>query len=245
MVVGRAIGQYNVRAIGLRDIEDMRDELQVTPTLANTMLTVVRLLWTRAVRHGMAETNPGVGIDSLPVGTRDRWSDDEVRYALANCAPWFCRVVVLALATAQRAGDLVRIRWDDYDGDVIRVVQQKTGTALAIPVGKVMRRELATWRKDARSGYVLETPRGLPWRVNVFYTKCSLEIGKHPTLIGLTTHGLRHAAAARLAEAGATASEIQAITGHKSLAHVARYTRGVDQVATARAAMAKLERKKK
>jgi integrase len=245
MVVDRAIGLSPVQAITVREIEEIRDELQDTPTLANTVLTVTRVLWRRAIRHRMADVNPGDGIASLPVGTRERWTDDQIRHALKHGAPWFRRAVMLALATAQRAGDLIRIRWDDYDGDVIRVVQQKTGTALAIPIGKIMRAELSEWREFSRSGYVLETPRGLPWKANVFYTKCSLEIGRHLPLVGMQLHGLRHTAAARLAEAGATASEIQSITGHKSLTHVARYTRGVDQAATARAAVAKLERRKK
>ncbi|WP_442859439.1 tyrosine-type recombinase/integrase [Bosea sp. Tri-49] len=38
------------------------------------------------------------------------------------------------------------------------------------------------------------------------------------------THGIRKAAARRLAEAGCTAHEIASITGHKSLNEVQRYT---------------------
>lgn len=50
-------------------------------------------------------------------------------------------------------------------------------------------------------------------------------------------HGLRKAAARRLAEAGCSASEIAAITGHKTLAEVERYTRAADQERLARQAM--------
>jgi len=42
-------------------------------------------------------------------------------------------------------------------------------------------------------------------------------------------HGLRKAAARRLAEAGCTEKEIAAVTGHTTLKEVARYTRAVDQ----------------
>ncbi|WP_062017988.1 tyrosine-type recombinase/integrase [Gluconobacter japonicus] len=41
---------------------------------------------------------------------------------------------------------------------------------------------------------------------------------------GCSPHGLRKAAARRLAEAGCTTHQIAAITGHRSLAEVARYT---------------------
>jgi enterobacteria phage integrase len=47
-------------------------------------------------------------------------------------------------------------------------------------------------------------------------------------------HGLRKAAARRLAEAGCSAKQIQAITRHKSLAEVERYTRKADQTRLAR-----------
>ena len=58
-------------------------------------------------------------------------------------------------------------------------------------------------------------------------------------------HGLRKAAARRLAEAGCSAHEIMAVTGHKTLSEVERYTRAAEQERLNAAAMAKqLENKK-
>src|SRR5207248_8590874 len=54
-----------------------------------------------------------------------------------------------------------------------------------------------------------------------------------------SAHGLRKAAARRLAEAGCTAHEIGAITGHASLTELVRYTKAADQRRLAEAAMAK------
>jgi integrase len=53
-------------------------------------------------------------------------------------------------------------------------------------------------------------------------------------------HGLRKAACTQLAEAGATASEIMAVSGHKTLAEAQKYVDAVDQKRMAKAAMAKL-----
>jgi len=53
-------------------------------------------------------------------------------------------------------------------------------------------------------------------------------------------HGLRKAAARRLAEAGCTVHEIAAITGHVTLREVERYTKQVDRARLARSAMARL-----
>jgi integrase len=57
-----------------------------------------------------------------------------------------------------------------------------------------------------------------------------------------SAHGLRKATAARLAERGATAHEIMAITGHQSLEEVERYTRAARKAQLADSAMSKLKR---
>ena len=56
---------------------------------------------------------------------------------------------------------------------------------------------------------------------------------------GCTPHGLRKAACRRLAEAGASANEIMAISGHATLKELVRYTKAADQARLARNAMAR------
>ncbi len=53
-------------------------------------------------------------------------------------------------------------------------------------------------------------------------------------------HGLRKAAARLVAEAGCTANEIAAITGHRTLVEVSRYTKAADQVHLAQTAIDRL-----
>jgi integrase len=55
-----------------------------------------------------------------------------------------------------------------------------------------------------------------------------------------SAHGLRKAAAAKLAEAGATTNEIAAVTGHRTLKEVARYTAAASQKAMAGSAMKRI-----
>jgi integrase len=53
-------------------------------------------------------------------------------------------------------------------------------------------------------------------------------------------HGLRKAAARRLAEAGCSAKQIAAVTGHRTLQEIERYTESADQALLAEDAMAAL-----
>ncbi|MCK8784152.1 tyrosine-type recombinase/integrase [Roseomonas sp. NAR14] len=57
---------------------------------------------------------------------------------------------------------------------------------------------------------------------------------------GCCPHGLRKAAARRLAEARCTVHEIKAVTGHTTLKEVERYTRAADQERLAVAAIARI-----
>ena len=54
---------------------------------------------------------------------------------------------------------------------------------------------------------------------------------------GLSAHGLRKAVCRRLAEAGCSANEIAAISGHASLREVERYTKAADRKRMATTAM--------
>jgi integrase len=55
--------------------------------------------------------------------------------------------------------------------------------------------------------------------------------------IGKIDVGLRHTAATKLADAGADAETIAAVTGHKSMAMVRHYTESRDKKKLARAAI--------
>lgn len=57
---------------------------------------------------------------------------------------------------------------------------------------------------------------------------------------GCISHGLRKAAARRLAEAGCSTLEIMSVTGHKSISEVERYTRAAQQKGLAEQAIRQL-----
>lgn len=67
---------------------------------------------------------------------------------------------------------------------------------------------------------------------NWFRTRCDEAKLPHCSM-----HGLRKAAARRLAEAGCTDRQIMAITGHKTTQEVGRYTRSAEQMKLAGQAM--------
>lgn len=69
------------------------------------------------------------------------------------------------------------------------------------------------------------------------------EEGKRLLPDGLSPRGLRKATCRRLAEAGCSAHEIMAISGHQTLAEVTRYTVAANRIHLAERAVAVLEQK--
>jgi enterobacteria phage integrase len=90
---------------------------------------------------------------------------------------------------------------------------------------------------DRNCTTILATAYGKPFSVKGLGNKVSVAIRTAELPVRCKPHGLREAAARRLAEAGCSASEIMSITGHKALAEVERYTRAAEQERLARQAI--------
>lgn len=238
------IGSVAIADVKKRHILQVRDAVTDKPSKANKLVMMLRILMKFAVEREYRETNPADRIKRARLGEHSRWEDEHIRYAMANLPERFRRAVVLALHTGQRAGDVIAMTWSDYDGKGIRVVQQKTETALKIPCGAELRRELMVWKTEGKGPTILVNAHGHPWRPYAFLTGFSDELRtNHRFLDGLVFHGLRKTAAAKLAEAGCSIKQIASITGHRSLQMIEHYTRQADQESLADAAILKMETK--
>ena len=212
-----------------------------TPAAANHWLRMFRLAFEFAVKDGRVETNPTIGVQRLREKAEGAKSWDEAEIAAFE-ARWergsLQRLAFsLLLYTGQRRSDVVRMGWKDVTNGLIAVTQIKTGAELLIPIHPNLAAELEY--ADKAKLTFLQTSQGESSTTGFYnrFVRWVHEAGLPP---GLSPHGLRKAAARRLAEAGCTAHQIAAITGHRTLGEVQRYTKAVDQARLAREAMAKI-----
>lgn len=236
------LANVQVRDIRRRDILQMRDAVarRSGPAAANWFVKASSMLFRWAVNREWIELNPAVGIKSLPGGNWQAWSIEQAEEAMRKLPEPLRRVVLLGMFTGQRRGDLCSMLWSAYDGTWLTVKQQKGGgkVTLRIPAHPRLRAELDSW--DRTSTHILTAPRGAPWRPPALTVLLAEGLQKAGLPKGLNVHGLRKLAATRLADAGCTPHEIAAITGHRTLAMVAHYTRSVDQMNLAQAAIGRL-----
>ncbi|MDD2705519.1 MAG: tyrosine-type recombinase/integrase [Acidocella sp.] len=150
--------------------------------------------------------------------------------------------MLLALHTGQRLGDILTLPWSAYDGRAITVsAQSKTGARVVVPVRPELRTALDATERRA---VVICTRRdGHAWKSDHFKKSFAAARDALGLPDDLHFHGLRHSAAVRLAEAGCSPHEIAAVTGHKSLSMVSRYTDQARQETLATTAIARLENK--
>lgn len=229
-------------ALRRRDFLAWRDHIGAArgEGAAGMWLVVMAAMLAWAVQREWLDASPLRNLKSRAGVPLPAWTEAEFEHACASLPERLRRAVVLARYTGQRVSDLVAMRWAAVAGDTIFVRQQKTGQALTLAVPPSLARELAAWRPDATIPFLLERVAGAPWTQHALSNAMSHVLEKIG-MKGKGLHGLRKLCAASLAEAGATASEIAAVTGHRTLAMVAHYTRSADQERLARAAFAKLD----
>lgn len=243
-----AIGHRLVKEVRRKDLLALADIIATSHgrASANVFVRVCGAIFAWAVDRDWITQTPVFQIQALPAGHLLAWSETDADLACRHLPEPLRRVVVVARYTAQRRSDLVAMRWGAYDGDSIRVIQEKTGAEIYVPIHPELRAELEAWRAQVTplpNVHILRSLTGLPWTASNLSHALDRELARIPGLRpSLNVHGLRKLAAASLAEAGCTTHEIAAITGHKSLAMVELYTASSEQRRLGRAAMGKLAR---
>lgn len=241
----RANGDKSVKQITPHSLRDKLDSMAHMPATANIFLKVMKALCRYGQERGFLKTNPTQGVKRLKDRTDGiaTWSDVQIaqfekRHPVGTKANLALR---LLLYTAQRRSDVVRLGRQHEKAGAIHMRQSKTGTWLILPIVPELREALD---KTPLGGMTyLQTEFGRPFSLagfgNWFRDRCD-EAG----LKGLSAHGLRKGAARRMAEAQKSAHEIMAITGHRSLSEVERYTRAANQEMLAKTAATGLKRER-
>jgi integrase len=210
-------------------------------------------LFAWAVARGRLVASPFTRTGTLDGGRIPPWTEADARHAMATWPEPERRAVVLNYHLGQRRGDLIGLRWKDYDvgAGVIRLQPRKTARRreakgigpLRLIVPAELAWELRRWRGDAGDdATILTRADGGAWSGGSLAMAISRRLRAEgwPTKRGL--HGLRSLRAQSLAEHGASDHEIQAAQGWDSARSVRTYTAGADQERMARQAVDRLSK---
>lgn len=230
------IGEKILRHITSVDVATYRDErlqainvktgnvisaatVRLEMSLLSNLFDIARIEW------GLCDENPvkNVRKPKPPPGRDRRLTSREdrliLRYAHQHPNPELYSIIIIALETAMRQGEILGLQWENINlkTRVAHLPITKNGAKRDVPLSLLARDALVRLGVKPSGKVFYYSANGLKstWRFMVH----KLEIDD------LHFHDLRHEACSRLFELGTLdVMEVAAISGHKSLAMLKRYT---------------------
>ena len=228
-----------------KDIAVYRDKRlkEVGPNAVRHELAILSHLFTIAVKEwgmsGLINPVQQIRKPAPPAGRDRRLHPEEEKALLISCEKYntdISSIVKLALETAMRRSELAGMTWDrvDLKKRTVTLPETKNGEKRIVPLSTEAGRILAALprRIDGRvwesgANYLTLAFMRVVDRARAAYEKECEEKGIVPDpafLADLTFHDLRHEATSRFFEKGLNPMQVAAITGHKTLQMLKRYT---------------------
>lgn len=222
-----------------QEIETFKISLaeSLSPAFVNHHLQILRAAYNWAIRNGKTSHYPFRGISLFKLNNvciRYLIKEEEEKL-LAALPRYLCPLVVAAIHTGMRRGELLALRWDDVDftSRMITVHKSKSGYGRHIPMNDVVfetlrRLYLERSEDTASNGNVPQRPEGLVFtareggylqNLNRYWYKALRKAG----IKEFRFHDLRHTFASRLVMRGVDLYTVQTLLGHRTPAMVQRY----------------------
>ncbi len=239
-----AFGHYRLSKLRRGEIEMFVADLaeKTSPATALRVLAVLRAALGKAKEQGLILSNPCEGITVRTERYTPSWRIEDIKAIVdASSGTRMQNIIVFALTTGMRMGEIIALRWDDIDWlgrqILVRYQVQWTGNqpSFVPPKSASGRRnivldpyteavlrdqqeQIALWRQGVSEWHeynlVFPTLSGVPWRQE----NLGKEFRKIAKRAGITYrfrfHDLRHAHITLLAQAGVPIRDIQARVGH-------------------------------
>lgn len=199
---------------------------KVKPPTVNRDLQALKRMFNLAVAWGYARENPVklVKFFREPQGRVRYLTVEQYEKVVEACRPHLRPLVVMAVHTGLRQGDLLRLRWTDIDLDngYASVERPKNDTPRHVALNDHALKALLpikfknpTWVFTNEKGEKL-SPRTAQWQFDQALEAAGIREFRF--------HDLRHTCATWLAMAGENQELIKEVLGHKDIRMTDRYT---------------------
>ena len=217
------------------------------PESANALRKALRALMQHAVVIRVRSDDPTQGVKQIAPHSKrgfHSWDESEIaRFESTHPVGSRARLAfALGLYTGQARQDVIAMGPQHICDEVLHWTRKKTADTTALELFIPILPELREIIDASASGHLtflttaFSRPFTPPGFGNWFRKQCD-----KAGLAHCTFHGLRKAAARRLAEHGCTPHEIAAITGHATLKEIERYTKAASRKQLAELAMKKVK----
>jgi excisionase family DNA binding protein len=224
-------GNYGLQEITPHMVEQYRArrlKSGVTPSTVNREITILKKMFNLAMDWGLAQSNPVLKVKLFSEKNTQKeriLTETEESRLLVECPPFLKPIVVTALNTGMRRGEILGLRWTQVDLEKrsIRVVQTKSGKDRAIPLNEPLHGVFSALRAlDTRTELVFPNP--MTGKSYTEVKKSFKAACKRAGISNLRFHDLRHTFASRLVTMGVDIVTVRDLLGHFSVNVTQRYT---------------------
>lgn len=199
----------------------------VKKSTINRDLSCLKKMFNKAIDWNYVNENPlkKVKMFSEKDSVRDRiLSEEEEAQLLKKSSEHLRLIIVIALNTGMRLGEILNLQWNQVDlrNRRIRVEKTKSGSSRSIPINDVLLEELQILRsRDGQTPCLFansNTGKPLTTTKTAFNAAC-----RRSGIKGLWFHDLRRTFAQRLLQNGVDIITVQNLLGHHSVVVTERY----------------------
>jgi integrase len=209
------------------DVERFKAERakEVSHATINRALAVLKSMYNRAIDWQKISNNPVKSVKLFKENNhRLRYLEkEEIRRLLNNCSGHTKDIVLFALFTGCRKGEILNLKWTDCDfrRELIRLTKTKNSEVRTIPMSAQVKSVLIKRRKHPSSPYIFCKADGTPYGdiKTGFWTAV-----RKSGIINFRFHDLRHTFASHLVMSGVDLNTVRELLGHKSLKMTLRYS---------------------
>lgn len=222
-----------ITVITAHDLEQYKNKRrdEVEPATINRELSCIKHMYTKARQWGYMQGNPLQEVRKFreKPGRTYCLKDDEESRLLQYCPEYTKPIVIFALHTGMRLGEILNLRWQDVNlKDLyISVRNSKNHETRTIPINHKVHDTLTKIGPQLPDQYVFSHPDGRPYK-NIYWG--FKRAARRAGVPDYNWHTLRHSFASRLAIKGVSLRAIQELLGHKTLAMTMRYSHLTNQV---------------
>jgi len=213
---------------------------EVSQSTVNRELTCIKHMFNMAVEWGYLKNNHLRIVRNFkePPGRLRYLTNTEIEQLVNACADHLRPIVITALNTGCRRGEILNLTWADVDLEnrFITIRKSKNNEIKIIPLNDVLYGVLVSLPKNGNSQPVFAGTDGKPY---VDIKRSFATALKKAGIKDFRFHDLRHTFASQLAMAGVDIRTIQELMGHKDIRMTLRYSHLSD--AHLREAVRKLE----
>ncbi|KTQ95127.1 hypothetical protein NS226_13130 [Aureimonas ureilytica] len=226
-------GKKTVANLQREHVKAILAKLSDRPAAADRLRKMLKVLMAFAVDSGLRRDDPMIGVRKIGKSTSGfhTWTEEEIAQFEAH-HPVGTRARIafdVLLWTALRREDARLLGRQHVRGGRIVFRTSKTGAEITIPIRPELAASIATVPTGQMLFLVSGDGRDVPLTVGGYGNRFRDWVKAAKLPAGCAPHGLRKAACRRLAEAGCSASEIMAISGHKSLSEAQKYVEAANR----------------